>query len=667
MEDITIIEVLPQLHRSSRKLSRKIPPAKRNKITGLRVRAAFVTTPSAGISKTQKDDRAQRMKGARARFVAANEKRHAFRKGCQSTPTFRFSTTQPKLMHAHPTLTMITIIRLITALFMLGVANLYSQSGSKVKLQEFSARDLYGIVVFADSTEAITRDAGGRAAQENVLSRFRSLAFDRKINVALATSYFNRTERNDILTAGRDNILFAFPSYSYRTVGTLIKKIEVTTTVVFSNLLTQEAVVKTETVTRNADWAQAFAEGLTDCLTQFLETQPSFNFYKTRAYKNSILESPNKEALLEQNKNNPEASGLEGSWEITNESHFGKFEIMMVQQKKPSSNEMHLVGYIVNPMFSGRSSQRIFLSLDLVEKDGLRGGIASEENLTLNYFVKARVKNETLVLELQDPFWRSLPNVVLSRPVGWQAHTTKKTDPERKVASRGSAKIDGDEEKASGRSSGSGFLVSRRGIIATNFHVIDGAKRLFVTLPEIGMRLEADVLAVDKRNDLALVQIRNFPTEKIAAKIPYYPQTTQNLQPGSKVFTIGYPLSTFLGNKPKFSDGSVSAITGPLDDPRLIQMNVSIQPGNSGGPLFSASGNLVGIVVASANARIFYEELGIFPQNINFAIKSDYLLSLLFSEKIRPDNEFESTATSLSMEELAERFNRFCAQISVEM
>jgi hypothetical protein len=74
MEDITTIEVLPQRFRSSRKPRRKIPPSKRNKVTGSRVRAAFVTTPSADISKTQKDDHAQKMKGERARFVAANKK-----------------------------------------------------------------------------------------------------------------------------------------------------------------------------------------------------------------------------------------------------------------------------------------------------------------------------------------------------------------------------------------------------------------------------------------------------------------------------------------------------------------------------------------------------------------------------------------------------------------
>ena len=122
----------------------------------------------------------------------------------------------------------------------------------------------------------------------------------------------------------------------------------------------------------------------------------------------------------------------------------------------------------------------------------------------------------------------------------------------------------------------------------------------------------------------------------------------------------------FLGNKPKFSDGTISAITGPQDDPRLIQMNASIQPGNSGGPLFNTSGQIVGVVVASANAKVFFEELGVIPQNINFAVKSDYLLSLLFSEKMKIDSEFDGSEWKGSVEELAEILTKFCARISVE-
>ena len=95
-------------------------------------------------------------------------------------------------------------------------------------------------------------------------------------------------------------------------------------------------------------------------------------------------------------------------------------------------------------------------------------------------------------------------------------------------------------------------------------------------------------------------------------------------------------------------------------------MNASIQPGNSGGPLFNTSGQIVGVVVASANAKVFFEELGVIPQNINFAVKSDYLLSLLFSEKMKIDSEFDGSEWKGSVEELAEILTKFCARISVE-
>jgi S1-C subfamily serine protease len=88
-------------------------------------------------------------------------------------------------------------------------------------------------------------------------------------------------------------------------------------------------------------------------------------------------------------------------------------------------------------------------------------------------------------------------------------------------------------------------------------------------------------------------------------------------------------LGDVLGKSPKFSSGNINSLYGIQDDPRLYQISNPVQPGNSGSPLFSEKGELVGIVVASINAKYLYEEADILPQNINFAIKSDYLINLL--------------------------------------
>lgn len=521
--------------------------------------------------------------------------------------------------------------------------------------------ETYEVILLHDLDQVVSTDEKGRAALANAFSFLKGAAFDKKLKAAISSSYINRAVPLDILKTGRDNILLASPSISYKQVGTVFKKWEVKTTVIFSDLLSMQPVLKQEAVVRNADWSQGFAEGLIECLTALLAQHPGYNVYKTRSYKNSLMETPSKEVLLAKYREAANPHPLEGLWRTENDSMFGAFEILVTREKN-AANDPIFSGTIVDPMFSGRLSRRLFISFSIEEKDGVRTGIASEEHMALNYLAKLRQSGDALLVELQDPIWKSLPSFVMRRPVGWVPHfgQGKSSD------SRSKETPPSVTDKESKGGSGSGFLVSRRGIVATNHHVIQGGKRITVTFPDLGDMFEAEVLATDTRNDLALLRLKAFPSEKLPEKLPWAIKGTQSVQVGAKVFTIGYPLSVFLGTKPKFSDGTISAITGPQDDPRLIQMNASIQPGNSGGPLFNNAGQIVGIVVASANAKVFFEELGVIPQNINFAVKSDYLLSLLFSEKIKIDNEFAGGEWKGSVEELAEILTRFCARISVE-
>ena len=106
---------------------------------------------------------------------------------------------------------------------------------------------------------------------------------------------------------------------------------------------------------------------------------------------------------------------------------------------------------------------------------------------------------------------------------------------------------------------------------------------------------------------------------------------SQNVKIGDEVFTIGYPISNILGQKPKYSEGVVSSTSGIRDDPRIFQISVPIQSGNSGGPLFNKRGELVGIVSSSLDADNTYRVLGTMPQNVNFAIKSSALKNVMTS------------------------------------
>ena len=75
--------------------------------------------------------------------------------------------------------------------------------------------------------------------------------------------------------------------------------------------------------------------------------------------------------------------------------------------------------------------------------------------------------------------------------------------------------------------------------------------------------------------------------------------------------------------------GVVASKTGFQGDPRSLQVSAQVQPGSSGSSLFDAEGNIIGIVVATLDAAKLYQIASILPQNVNWAIKSDYLLNLV--------------------------------------
>jgi S1-C subfamily serine protease len=98
---------------------------------------------------------------------------------------------------------------------------------------------------------------------------------------------------------------------------------------------------------------------------------------------------------------------------------------------------------------------------------------------------------------------------------------------------------------------------------------------------------------------------------------------------GDKVFTIGFPVSLVLGKEAKYTEGVVSSISGIKDTSSLLQITVPVQPGNSGGPLVNEKGEVVGIITSSAAILPFVKESGTLPQNINWAVKADYLRPLI--------------------------------------
>ena len=144
---------------------------------------------------------------------------------------------------------------------------------------------------------------------------------------------------------------------------------------------------------------------------------------------------------------------------------------------------------------------------------------------------------------------------------------------------------------------GSGVIISEDGYIVTNHHVIDGANKITVTLRDGETSYEAELIGTDADNDIALLKVD--ATGLTAATFG----NSSDLVVGDYVIAIGNPLGTLGGT---VTDGIISALAREvtIEDKNLtlLQTNAQISPGNSGGGLFNASGELVGIVNAKDSA-----------------------------------------------------------------
>jgi len=104
-------------------------------------------------------------------------------------------------------------------------------------------------------------------------------------------------------------------------------------------------------------------------------------------------------------------------------------------------------------------------------------------------------------------------------------------------------------------------------------------------------------------------------------------------------------------------------LSGLEDDVRYVQMDATIQPGNSGGPLFNAGGQVVGIVTATINQRTVMAAAGTVAQNVNYALKMDYVMPLLPPEARPPA---ASPAAAHGFEESAARAEPSVFRITAE-
>jgi serine protease Do len=181
-----------------------------------------------------------------------------------------------------------------------------------------------------------------------------------------------------------------------------------------------------------------------------------------------------------------------------------------------------------------------------------------------------------------------------------------------------------------GEGIGTGFVVRSDGIIVTNFHVVEGALNIKVTLPPPDNRsFTARVIGADQDRDLAILKVngRNLPTIPLG--------NAKDVLLGERVIALGYALA--LPGGPTVTSGIISSLarTVQASDPQaeggtrtyqdVLQTDAAINPGNSGGPLVDLAGNVVGINTAGNQQA----------ENVGFAIAITDSVKALIDQAIR--------------------------------
>ncbi len=186
---------------------------------------------------------------------------------------------------------------------------------------------------------------------------------------------------------------------------------------------------------------------------------------------------------------------------------------------------------------------------------------------------------------------------------------------------------------------GTGFFVASDGRVLTNAHVVRNCASVSVGLSPASASIpspagisRAQVIGRDVTNDLALLATSLHPDA--------VPGWRFSVRQGEDIAIYGFPLAGLLANGGGITTGTIAALSGVNQDSRELQITAPIQPGNSGGPVFDRSGNIVGIVVAKLDALRIAQATEDIPENVGFAIKAsvarDFLETAMQSPQAAP-------------------------------
>ncbi len=220
----------------------------------------------------------------------------------------------------------------------------------------------------------------------------------------------------------------------------------------------------------------------------------------------------------------------------------------------------------------------------------------------IDQLVRKSIEEKPLTSAAARAYDKVIPSVV--RVVGYDRiaaspHGDKKPQREREA---GTASPKGESDDLPGfeeRGVGTGVVIVDNGTILTNLHVVMGAERVRVTFMD-GLEADAKLVSVMPEHDLAVLRAQKIPDDLFPATM----RGTGDLAPGDRVMAVGFPF----GIGPSASEGIVSGLKREFRSPEgervltnLIQFDAAANPGNSGGPLVTMEGEVVGIVTAILN------------------------------------------------------------------
>ena len=185
---------------------------------------------------------------------------------------------------------------------------------------------------------------------------------------------------------------------------------------------------------------------------------------------------------------------------------------------------------------------------------------------------------------------------------------------------------------------GSGFYVSKFRHVVTNQHVVNECKKITVG-DSINTQIPADLIASDKKNDLAILQTvsmemastdtKSFVQKLSIQVVPVLSgglMRSEDVVGGEQIYIAGYPLGNMVSDQMKLGDGIVSATKGMDNDVSQFIVSSDIKRGNSGGPVYDSKGNVVGVAVSRLNVNR--------TDTINFAIKGSTVKQFLSAHNV---------------------------------